>query len=461
MGVQPVTYNSASSTANWSAGISDGSDLDINKDGKDDDKQVQITQDNAKIIINDAQAGRTDIKTTDIEKARNEGSASDARATYLVKWAGDDVKYDDDASRQAGKDKIDTENSKNAKGGAMAGATVATAVSAAGTAVCIAALCADGFSQLAFGICMLSLGATALGLTFAFDVNLSNRKSETDKAEDTDAVIDEARDLNNMNTEMMAEEMDLYTDKAGEVMDMQINSVNEKTDLQSQLKIAEAQGNSEEVKKLKEEMKGLEEDGKDIDAEAEELDVYRENLDLYNSDMQTSLGVHDSGTEVSKFLKQGKAFGILAMINGALNTATAAMAGLAAAGIFPKIAPLFPDIAGTGAAKIIFPIAGAMFAAASGRYFSIGSDELKAAEAGGTMDEHLAELYQSAESASQSNEETLGSYDKDDEDTSKALSEAEQKAKEALSKQKVPGPEGEEKPEEKKTSQKILEMMNA
>lgn len=400
-----------------------------------------INAGNAKEIYKAYKRGEVDLTTSQAHYAESFLSEDD--------W--DEIEYDTGSSNKSGHDQVsDAQNAENH--GGQGGNVMLTSAPAAIMSVLLCIPWADGFSQALMSVCAVATGVLGNVCAKAFDNGYNDRCGAKDNADSTNEVIDAHTDTLEESMDMMNEDMETYKKDSDELTFSMNDTAAQIADLKQQLADAEAIGNAKKAADLRKQIQALE--SGDFEEEQGKLDETKEHMDEYASFNAESIGVADAGVTVSDFLKEGLPLGIMAALNAVFYTVVGFMAGTAAAGANPKMAPFFPDAAGSLAAKISLGVAAALYAAAAAQFASKSKNEFQCYSAGGDMQGHANSLYEMIEQQQQYMDTTTENYDGVDEEAG----EAQEQGQEAAQKVSASGGTGKgtkKEEEEEETKPKV------
>ena len=153
----------------------------------------------------------------------------------------------------------------------------------------------------------------------------------------------------------------------------------------------------------------------DFAEDQEGLDETKEKLEGYQEANGEALGVADGGTKVSEFLKDGTWLGVPAAVNALFYTIGAGLAGAAAAGCVPKLAPFFPDAISSGLAKVLLGVAAGLMGMAAYTFGDKAKKEFECGSTGSDMQGHVSTLNDMIVQQQQYIETTTEDYDESDE----------------------------------------------
>ena len=159
-------------------------------------------------------------------------------------------------------------------------------------------------------------------------------------------------------------------------------------------------------------------------------------IEEYRAMNAEAMGSAESGQTVSDFLKEGKAKGIMAQVNGYMCLAAALFgAVITAACAIPKIwtiiGPL--DDAPAGISAVLWGAVTAVMGTASGNYLSKASQENECGSNGDEMQDHVNNLNEMIAQQDAYTTETEGAFEESDEAAAESKSEASEKAGESVS----------------------------
>ena len=365
-GVNPVEYIKDSSTAGFAVA----------------GEQKPITDDNANTIKKDVDQGNTQ-------------KLDSGQTKFLESRVDEDtIDYSNEEMKNVGKNQIDTEGTDHKDNGIVASATTGAGIAAAATAgaivqsttvsttmtVNVGAIgtipakqvqvqvntvkAADGFTQLLMSGLLLASGIASAVLAFLLDPTLSEKKNQTNASEDTNQTIQNYFDLMTSDMDTMVEDAEKYKDLSDTKLTGDVDRITQIGALQAQLSVYESQGNFEKVAELQTQLDELTQEGEQ-DPTGAMLGDLEKGLETYSANSAEASGVLESGQTVAEFLQQGNKLKVLAAINSTLLGLCGLYCISAVVGMFPKLAPFFPDLGGNLAAKIMMGAAGAAFAVAS------------------------------------------------------------------------------------------------
>ena len=410
-GVKPVEYIKDSSTTGFAVA----------------GDQKSITDNNANTIKKDVDQGNT-------EKLDN------AQTRFLeAKVDVDTIDYSNEEMKNVGKNQIDTEGIENKDNGIVASATTGAGIAAAATAGAIVqsttvatattislpaagpfpaqqvqmqtntVKAADGFTQLLMSGLLLASGLASAVLAFLLDPTLSEKKDQTNASGDTNQTIQHYIDLMTSDMDTMVSDAEKYKDLSDTRLAGDIERITQIGILQAQLSEAESQGNQEKVAELKAQIAELTQEGEE-DPTLAMLGDLEKGLETYSANSAEASGVAESGSTVAEFLQQGNKLKVLAEINSALLGLCGLYCISAVVGMFPKLAPFFPDLAGNVPAKVMMGAAGAAFVVASYQMGATAKTEGDAGDAGSEMQEYVANLCSNVEQQTGFTESTGAEY---------------------------------------------------
>ena len=410
-GVNPVEYIKDSSTAGFAVA----------------GEQKPITDDNANTIKKDVDQGNT-AKLDNGQTKFLEGRVDE-----------DTIDYSNDEMKNVGKNQIDTEGTDHKDNGIVASATTGAGIAAAATAgaivqsttvsttmtVNVGAIgtipakqvqvqvntvkAADGFTQLLMSGLLLASGIASAVLAFLLDPTLSEKKNQTNASEDTNQTIQNYFDLMTSDMDTMVEDAEKYKDLSDTKLTGDVDRITQIGALQAQLSVYESQGNFEKVTELQTQLDELTQEGEQ-DPTGAMLGDLEKGLETYSANSAEASGVLESGQTVAEFLQQGNKLKVLAAINSTLLGLCGLYCISAVVGMFPKLAPFFPDLGGNLAAKIMMGAAGAAFAVASYQMGATAKAEGDAGDAGDKMQEYVNNLRSNVEQQTGFTESTGAEY---------------------------------------------------
>lgn len=410
-GVKPVEYIKDSSTAGFAVA----------------GDQKPITDNNANTIKKDVDQGNT-------EKLDN-------GQTKLLesKVDEDTIDYSNEEMKNVGKNYINTEGTENKDNGIVASATTGAGIAAAATAGAIVqsttvstsmtlnvgaignipakqvqvqvntVKAADGFTQLLMSGILLASGIASAVLAFLLDPTLSEKKNQTNASEDTNQTIQNYFDLMTSDMDTMVEDAEKYKDLSDSKLASDIERMTQIGVLQGQIASLKEQGNLEKVAELQAQLDELTQEGEE-DPTGAMLGDLEKGLETYSANSAEASGVLESGQTVAEFLQQGNKLKVLAAINSTLLGLCGLYCISAVVGMFPKLAPFFPDLGGNLAAKIMMGAAGAAFAVASYQMGATAKAEGDAGDAGNKMQEYVDNLRSNVEQQTGFTETTGAGY---------------------------------------------------
>ena len=410
-GVKPVEYIKDSSTAGFAVA----------------GDQKPITDNNANTIKKDVDQGNT-------EKLDN-------GQTRLLdsKVDEDTIDYSNDEMKNVGKNQINTEGIENKDNGIVASATTGAGIAAAATAGAIVqsttvattttislpaagpfpaqqvqiqtntVKAADGFTQLLMSGLLLASGIASAVLAFLLDPTLSEKKNQTNASEDTNQTIQNYFDLMTSDMDTMVEDAEKYKDLSDSKLASDIERMTQIGVLQGQIASLKEQGNLEKVAELQAQLDELTQEGEQ-DPTGAMLGDLEKGLETYSANSAEASGVLESGQTVAEFLQQGNKLKVIAAINSTLLGLCGLYCISAVVGMFPKLAPFFPDLGGNLAAKIMMGAAGAAFAVASYQMGATAKAEGDAGDAGDKMQEYVNNLHSNVEQQTGFTETTGAEY---------------------------------------------------
>ena len=388
-GVNPVEYIKDSSTAGFAVA----------------GEQKPITDDNANTIKKDVDQGNT--------------KKLDSGQTKFLEGRVDEdtIDYSNDEMKNVGKNQIDTEGTENSNDLKTAGTMAGSAVSGAGFLFASTMLiCCKNFESLMntffaplMGGIFLASGVTAIASAKAFDDQYGNRMSQMNTAGDTNQTIQNYYDLMNSDMDTMVEDAEKYKDLSDTKLTGDVDRITQIGALQAQLSVYESQGNQEKVAELQAQLDELTQEGEQ-DPTGAMLGDLEKGLETYSANSAEASGVLESGQTVAEFLQQGNKLKVLAAINSTLLGLCGLYCISAVVGMFPKLAPFFPDLGGNLAAKIMMGAAGAAFAVASYQMGATAKAEGDAGDAGDKMQEYVNNLRSNVEQQTGFTESTGAEY---------------------------------------------------
>ena len=410
-GVKPVEYIKDSSTTGFAVA----------------GDQKPITDNNANTIKKDVDQGNTQ-------------KLDSGQTKYLEgKVDEDTIDYSNDEMKNVGKNQIDTEGTDHKDNGIVASATTGAGIAAAATAgaivqsttvsttmtVNVGAIgtipakqvqvqvntvkAADGFTQLLMSGLLLASGIASAVLAFLLDPTLSEKKNQTNASEDTNQTIQNYFDLMTSDMDTMVEDAEKYKDLSDTKLTGDVDRITQIGALQAQLSVYESQGNFEKVTELQTQLDELTQEGEQ-DPTGAMLGDLEKGLETYSANSAEASGVLESGQTVAEFLQQGNKLKVLAAINSTLLGLCGLYCISAVVGMFPKLAPFFPDLGGNLAAKIMMGAAGAAFAVASYQMGATAKAEGDAGDAGDKMQEYVNNLRSNVEQQTGFTESTGAEY---------------------------------------------------
>jgi len=335
----------------------------------------------------------------------------------------DEVKYSSEEAKDNGSSAIDTtgedgenlsdKNKKN-NAGAVAATAGTTIGGAAGLFFAIKLFTElakmpgqsarlTGFGQLILAIAAIAGGAGAILAVTAFDPEKNERKAQTDASEaNNETIATYTRALEDQSI-AMGEDFMNYSDASEEYVNDTSDKIITRGIIEAQIAEANAQGNMGRVGELQQELKGIEGELQEPSEAQEEMETYKSNLETYGSYNNEAIGVKESGTTVSNFLKPGNSLKTMAEINmyALYACSLASLAALAAC--FPKLA-FGIDLGASLGAKIAFGAAAALFYKAGEKMGGVGDLEGAAGVAGDKMGDKVGEL----EATIDDNQSTIG-----------------------------------------------------
>ena len=410
-GVNPVEYIKDSSTAGFAVA----------------GEQKPITDNNANTIKKDVDQGNTQ-------------KLDSGQTKFLESRVDEDtIDYSNEEMKNVGKNQIDTEGTDHKDNGIVASATTGAGIAAAATAgaivqsttvsttmtVNVGAIgtipakqvqvqvntvkAADGFTQLLMSGLLLASGIASAVLAFLLDPTLSEKKNQTNASEDTNQTIQNYFDLMTSDMDTMVEDAEKYKDLSDTKLTGDVDRITQIGALQAQLSVYESQGNFEKVTELQTQLDELTQEGEQ-DPTGAMLGDLEKGLETYSANSAEASGVLESGQTVAEFLQQGNKLKVLAAINSTLLGLCGLYCISAVVGMFPKLAPFFPDLGGNLAAKIMMGAAGAAFAVASYQMGATAKAEGDAGDAGDKMQEYVNNLRSNVEQQTGFTESTGAEY---------------------------------------------------
>ena len=376
MGISPISYN-----------------------GKTYDP-ASISHDDALMIYKAFRKGEVDL----------EKSQEHYLANMMTEDDWDDIEYDTDISKADGKSQV-----KDAENAESHGDQTANAVSTSAPifATLVLALVLDGFNQWFCALAANAVGLAGVVMSQLYDNGYKDRTQANDNADGTNEIIDAHAAAMEDTMDMMNEDMELYQEQNDEMT----NGMNEKAaqlaDLKQQLADCEAAGDAAGASGIKNQMKKINEE--DFAEDQEGLDETKEKLEGYQEANGEALGVADGGTKVSEFLKDGTWLGVPAAVNALFYTIGAGLAGAAAAGCVPKLAPFFPDAISSGLAKVLLGVAAGLMGMAAYTFGDKAKKEFECGSTGSDMQGHVSTLNDMIVQQQQYIETTTEDYDESDE----------------------------------------------
>ena len=410
-GVKPVEYIKDSSTTGFAVA----------------GDQKPITDNNANTIKKDVDQGNTQ-------------KLDSGQTKFLESRVDEDtIDYSNEEMKNVGKNQIDTEGTDHKDNGIVASATTGAGIAAAATAgaivqsttvsttmtVNVGAIgtipakqvqvqvntvkAADGFTQLLMSGLLLASGIASAVLAFLLDPTLSEKKNQTNASEDTNQTIQNYFDLMTSDMDTMVEDAEKYKDLSDTKLTGDVDRITQIGALQAQLSVYESQGNFEKVTELQTQLDELTQEGEQ-DPTGAMLGDLEKGLETYSANSAEASGVLESGQTVAEFLQQGNKLKVLAAINSTLLGLCGLYCISAVVGMFPKLAPFFPDLGGNLAAKIMMGAAGAAFAVASYQMGATAKAEGDAGDAGDKMQEYVNNLRSNVEQQTGFTESTGAEY---------------------------------------------------
>lgn len=387
---------------------------------------TKISADNAKEIYTKWKKGEVELSAS--QQKYTESFLSPEEIDQIEYDTGSNIK---DAT-QKGKDQIDTTGTdKKALGGAIA-STVGSVASAVAVAMStgIIGVAGDGFSAAAAGGVAAGAGAAAIACAYCLDVAYKDRTKANSNKDQTNAVIDGYSNALIDTMDMMNSDMEEYQAQQEELTLTVNENTSQSAVLAIQIADMEAAGDIEGAQQAKEQLKALQE--MDTSSQEEGLEETKGRLEEYNAANAESEGVKSSGQSVSDFLKEGTTLGILGTISSVALGAATIVLGLVIS--VPKLAPFFPDIAGSTLANILFKTAAALFGYATKEMITRTVEEYKCGSSGQDMQGHVNGLGDMQTQQSAYVDTTEESFTASDEEAAESQAEAQEAADEAEAK---------------------------
>ena len=388
-----------------------------------------ITQGNAKEIYVAWKRGEVQLNPSQQKKCES----------FLTPEDMDEVQYDTKVTENRGKNSIDTSDAKDNGNGTEATATAASGVGSIGT-ICAALMASGNLSKTNGFVALVCVAATligsaaALAMSFAFDNQLKDRKAHSQNAGNDNQTLDGYADNLISTMDMMNEDVQTYNDQQNNLTKTVNTQTSQMADLQMQYDAAVAMGDKQGAQRIKEQMLALKkQDNSGLEDELAETGGAIEEYRAMNAE---AMGSAESGQTVSDFLKDGKAKGTMAQVNGYMCLAAALFgAVITAACAIPKIwtiiGPL--DAAPAGISTVLWGAVTAVMGTAGGNYLSKASQENECGDNGDEMQDHVNNLNEMIAQQDAYTTETEGAFEESDEAAAESKSEASEKAGESVS----------------------------
>ncbi len=392
-----------------------------------------ITQANAKEIYVAWKRGEVQLDPSQQKKCES----------FLTPEDMDEVQYDTEVTQNRGKNSIDTSDTDDNGNAVEASSTGASVVATGATLTSVISAITlgkttsniNGFVAMIVAFAVAAIASvTTLGLAIGFDNQLDDRNNHSDNAGNDNQTLDGYSD-NLVNTmDMMNEDVETYKDQQNNLTKTVNTQTSQMADLQMQYDAAVAMGDTQGAQKIKEQMLALK--NQDNSGLEDELAETGGAIEEYRAMNAEAAGCAESGQTVSDFLKEGKAKGTMANINGALCMVGALASGVAAAlSAVPKIiifgAPI--DLISGLAASIAWGALGAVMGTASGIFFKKGSQENECGDNGDEMQGHVNNLNEMITQQDVYITDTEGTFEESDEEAAESKSEASEEAGKAVS----------------------------
>lgn len=391
-----------------------------------------ITQGNAKEIYVAWKRGEVQLDPSQQKKCESFLSPEDM----------DEVQYDTKVTENRGKNSIDTSDTDDNGNAVEASSTGASVVATGATLTSVISAITlgkatsniNGFVAMIVAYAVAAVASvTTLGLAIGFDNQLDDRNNHSQNAGNDNQTLDGYSDNLANTMDMMNEDVQTYNEQQNNLTKTVNTQTSQMADLQMQYDAAVAMGDNQGAQKIKEQMLALQkQDNSGLEDELAETGGAIEEYRAMNAE---AMGSAESGQTVSDFLKEGKAKGTMANINGTLCAVGALASAVAAAlSAVPKIIILgVPiDFISGLAASIAWGALGAVMGAASGIFFKKGSQENECGDNGEEMQDHVNNLNDMIAQQDAYTTETEGAFEESDEAAAESKSEASEKAGESV-----------------------------